>query len=107
MKTDQKSLTYFQHLMLLCFLLLYINSLSFAQSSIVDYVLYSGNGTVPGAISSVPGSAGYAVQLSSSTSVVGGHTGSRVLVRTTGNSNNSGSIISGGKIILSNNNVVV
>ena len=77
-----------------------------AQTLITDYVLYAGNGTVPGATSAVPVAPGYAVQLSSSTSIPSGRVGSYVLFKTTGNSSVTGSIHSGGKVELANSNTV-
>ena len=48
---------------------------SLAQTSITDYVLFSGNGTVPGATSGTPASPGYATQLGSSAKINGGIVG--------------------------------
>ena len=79
-----------------------------AQQSINNYVLYNGNGTVPGATSSIPPSPGYAVQLSSSTTINGnGFIGSSSLIKTTGNSVIRAGMYSKGKITLSNSNTVI
>ncbi|HOS48933.1 MAG TPA: S8 family serine peptidase, partial [Bacteroidia bacterium] len=77
-----------------------------AQLAITNYVLFSGNGTVPGATSSVPASPGYAVQLFSSTTINGGWIGSNVLVKSTGSSTMTGSIRSGGTVVLANSNTI-
>ncbi|MBK9318443.1 MAG: hypothetical protein IPM91_06205 [Bacteroidetes bacterium] len=79
-----------------------------AQQSINNYVLYNGNGTIPGATSSVPAAPGYAVQLSSSTTINGnGFIGSTYLIQSTGNSVIRAGLYSKGKITLSNSNTVV
>jgi hypothetical protein len=78
-----------------------------AQQSINNYVLYNGNGTIPGATSSVPAAPGYAVQLSSSTTINGnGFIGSSHLISTTGTSVIRAGMYSKGKITLSNSNTV-
>ena len=75
---------------------------AFSQSLIIsDYVLFSGNGTVPGGVSTVPPSPGYAVQTGSSTTITGGSVGSYVLVKSTGTFS-AANVNSGGKVILAN-----
>jgi len=76
------------------------------QLRISDFVLFAGNGSVAGSQSPVPSGPGYAVQLSSSTTINGGRIGSAVLVKTTGNSAITGSIHSKGRVELANSNLV-
>ncbi|MBA2746522.1 MAG: hypothetical protein H0U44_09885, partial [Flavisolibacter sp.] len=72
---------------------------------ISDFVMFAGNGTVPGATSSVPPAPGYGVLISSSTSIPAGSIGGYVLVKTTGTTT-TGSIHSGRVVELSNNATV-
>ena len=106
----KKNLFDLKHFYLLCLAFLCSVALpfsSFAQvQNLNDYVLFAGNGTVPGTPCTNPGSPGFAVQLSSSTTVNGGILGSYVLVKTTGTSTITGSIRSSKFVILSNNNTV-
>jgi len=73
------------------------------QLQMSDFVLFSGDGG-PGTSSC--SSPGYAVQLSSSTTVTGGAIGSFKLVQTTGTSSINGDIFSKGTITLANSNSV-
>ncbi len=73
------------------------------QTKMNDFVLFSGAGG-PGT-SSCP-SPGYAVQLGSSSKVIGGTIGSLKLVKTTGTVNITGNIFSKGTIFLANSNTV-
>jgi len=78
-------------------------SLFAQQLQIFDFVMFSGNG---GAGTTNPGSSGYGVIFGSSTTITNGAIGSYALVKTTGNSNISANIFSGGKVILANGSTV-
>src|SRR5690349_3779177 len=92
-------------LRLISFLLLAIGLFpksSRAQQTLVsDYVMFSGNG---GAGTTNPGSSGYGVIFGSSTTITNGAIGSYAMVKTTGNSNISANIFSGGTVVLANGN---
>ena len=68
-----------------------------------DFVLFSGSGG-PG--TTAPFSPGYAVQLGSSSSIIGGSVGSFQLVKTTATASISGNIYSKGTILFTNGNLV-
>ncbi|MBP6513208.1 MAG: hypothetical protein KA347_11095, partial [Bacteroidia bacterium] len=107
MKKNQRNIVRLLLLFIPAMLVMLLPSLSFGQlQNLNDYVLFAGNGTVPGQTCSNPASPGFAVQLSSSTTINGGTIGSYVLVKTTGSSTITGSIRSGNDVILSNSNTV-
>ncbi|MBK9637055.1 MAG: hypothetical protein IPO63_04285 [Bacteroidetes bacterium] len=107
MKTNQRHLVRFCMLSISATLVLLFPKHSFGQvQNLNDYVLFAGNGTVPGQSCANPASPGYAVQLSSSTTINGGTVGSYVLVKTTGSSSITGTIRSGNDVILSSSNTV-
>src|SRR5690242_3466865 len=75
-----------------------------AQTTVLtDYVMFSGNG---GAGTTAPGSAGYGVIFGSGSTITGGSIGSYRLVQTTGGSDLTTNIYSGGKVTLANGNHV-
>ena len=86
------------------FILSLISSTSNAQSpSMRDFAIFAGSG-LPG--SAAPPSPGYGVQIGSSITINGGSVGSYKLIQTTGNASIQSNIYSGGKVVLTNSNVV-
>ncbi len=73
------------------------------HTSISDYVLFGGK---PFAGQCVPNSPGFAVQVASNVSIQGGNTGSYSLVNAGSNNSFTGSIFSGGSIVLGSSNYV-
>ncbi|HSN62180.1 MAG TPA: polymer-forming cytoskeletal protein, partial [Ferruginibacter sp.] len=75
------------------------------QLRITDFVLFGGtNSILPG--QAACSSPGYAVQLGTSSKIVGGAIGSYKLVKSTGTATVNANIYSGGTVILANNNTV-
>ncbi|MFC0775973.1 MBG domain-containing protein [Terrimonas alba] len=68
-----------------------------------DFAIFAGSG-VSGSVT--PPAPGYGVQIGSSITVNGGSVGSYSLVQTTGNATINSNIYSGGKVVLTNSNVV-
>jgi Subtilase family/Secretion system C-terminal sorting domain/MBG domain (YGX type) len=79
------------------------DSLKAQQLTISDFAMFSGNG---GAGTTVPSSPGYGVQIGSSITINGGSVGSYTLVQTTGNAAINANIYSGGKVSITNSNIV-
>ena len=73
-----------------------------AQSGIYGFVLYASNGG-PG---TTPPAGGYGVQIGSSITVNGGSIGSKTFVQTTGNATINSNIFSGGRVDITNSNVI-
>ncbi|HET9430717.1 MAG TPA: hypothetical protein VFO70_06050, partial [Chitinophagaceae bacterium] len=82
---------------------LFNNTLSAQQPVIYEYVMFAGSGG-PG--TTPPAANGYSVQIGSSINISGGAIGSYKLVQTTGTTTINSKIHSGGRVLITNSNVV-
>ena len=77
------------------------------ETRISDYVIFSGDGSYPGAVEQrKPARPGYSVQLGSLSYIQGGSVGSYGLIKSTGNVTFESNIYSRASIYLSNNNII-